>query len=211
MGAIQLVSAVLIPVSRGPVTKTPPIPNWPISGIRVPTPRRWVGLWGYRAQTMGLGNSRREAQKKGLSMYTATVIVNIEKARMGSVSIQHIPDLECLPIDQASASLKQELMRIIESQPKNKTTAGPKRSVWRRDPHEVTVQLLLTRKPDLINKIFGHPDFRHIKIITWGVSHNEGYGAIRDPSCVHNVFVRGLPPPYSLDGWSQTWTPPTAT
>ena len=209
MGAIRLVSAVVLPRNAGVITKTPPIPSWAISGKSVPVSRRWTGAWGYATQMAGVGRVRREVQKKGLAMYTATVLIPIDRAITGSVSPQHVPDLECLPLDQMSVSLKQEIIRILESQPKSKTTSPlPKRTVFRRSPKDATVQSRLAHDPELVNKIFRHPDFRHIRIITWQSPSGEGFGVVRDQNCVQDVFVRGLPPPYQLEGWKRLWTTP---
>lgn len=208
MGVIRVSSAIFLP-HHTTIRRTPPIPSWQMLGIPLVAPKRWVGLWGYQSTVSALGEARRMALSEGLETYTATVTVTVEKAMTGSIHPHHISDIECLPIDQASRDLLDDLNAILVTSrgaPSSRTSA---KRTYRRLP-ENSVQSRLTQRPELINALFRHPNFRHIRIITWQSLYGIGLGAIRDADCVTDVQVRGLPGPYRLAGWPRTWLGETA-
>ena len=188
MGIIRLTSAVIAPENRI-LTRTPPIPSWQSIGVATEVPGRWVGLWGYNTVIAALAQAHAVAKQRRMRLYTATITVEVERTRVGSIKPEHLSKIDHLPIDQVDTVLAQKIYDLIEK---------------RHDPDESGGFLeYLAEHPESLNLLFRHPEFRHIKVITWQAAPSVGLGAIRKAEDVSEVFVRGLPPPYRLAGWSR--------
>lgn len=189
MGQITLKSAILIPTGKAD-EKTPPIPSWRVAGKRFNVPGRWWGLWGNNANRV-LGGERLQAQQKGKLMFTAEVILDVGERPSAVVHPETVAEFQYLPLERLSSKLDEVVRRLL----------GKLHSVKELGD-------ILVESPTLVNDLFSDPKFRHVKAICWQgtKAHPYGLGVVRRAADVSHIYVRGLPGPYRLDGWTKTWS-----